>query len=185
MIGAEGDENEYRKRIGPQRIHPQRNDEHDFRGAVSQQIQRSEQPVVAQQCRRCAEYVDGDEVPRIVREFVLSKDLDNRVYCRGANEPEQQATDDFEHAVYAFERNASMKRLMESRPNSWLHRKMTRWIRLDGAAVKADLRDQTPAPSVGSKTASADRISIGNNKTKTPKRIVAAPDNNAPPRNPA
>ena len=40
----------------------------------------------------------------IVRELVLREDPNNRVHCRGMNEPEQQAADAFEHAVDPFER---------------------------------------------------------------------------------
>ena len=125
LIDAEGGENEDRKRVGPQRIHPQCHDEHDFRGAVSQQVQRSEHPVGAQQRGRCREYVDRDEILMMVRKLVLSEDSDNRVQCRGGNEQEQQAADGFEHAVDPFERNASTKHVIEGGPDSWLHRKIT------------------------------------------------------------
>ena len=128
LIDTEGCENENRQRVSPQGIHPQRDNEHDFRGAMSQQIQRREEPIAVRQSLRCTQNVDSNEIVRIAREFVLSEDPDNRVQGRGMNEPEQQASDGFKHTVDSLECNARPKRTLNDGPGSRRHKRIIGWV---------------------------------------------------------
>ncbi len=113
LIDAKGSENDHGEWISPQLVHPQRNDENDFRHTVGQEIQRSEQPVAAQYRLRCAQCMHSDEIVRIVRNLMQEEQPDDRAHRGRMNKPKQQAADGFQRAIYTLDRDTCSKRVSE------------------------------------------------------------------------
>jgi hypothetical protein len=114
LINTEPAKNEDRKRIGPQRIHPQRNNENHFCEAVRKKIDRRETPMGVPQRFRRVQRVKRSQQLRAMPELVFRENADNRIERRWMNEPEPQASDGFQRAINSFERYAHPKSILNN-----------------------------------------------------------------------